>query len=149
MLQGLLDHHRELAVALGSLADVARVDAELRERPGALRMLAQQLVAVEVEIADERDHTAHRVEPFPDGRHGGGGVRRIDGDPDELGTGRGELAGLADGGGDVGGVGVGHRLDDDRRAAADPDAADIDLPRAMPQDRLAHRDPSLAAVIAT
>mgnify|MGYP003694467945 CR=1 FL=1 len=37
---------------------------------------------------------------------------------------------LRDGGRDVGGVGVGHRLHDDRRAAADRDTADHDLPRA-------------------
>ena len=52
---GDLDHLRELRVALAAAADVARVDAVLGERRGAGGMLAQQLVAVEVKVADERD----------------------------------------------------------------------------------------------
>src|SRR5438132_13163702 len=49
-----LDHLRELRVALGSPPDVTRVDAVLGERRGAIRMLAQELMAVEVEVAEQR-----------------------------------------------------------------------------------------------
>ena len=56
-------------------------------------------------------------------RHGGGGLVAIDGDADELGAGLGQRRDLADRRLDVGRVGVGHRLNDDRRAAADLDRA--------------------------
>ena len=45
----------ELRVALAALADVAGIDPVLGERAGALRELGQQLVAVEMEIADQRN----------------------------------------------------------------------------------------------
>ena len=56
---GGFDHLRELRVALAATADVARVDAVLGERRGAVRMLTQQLVAVEVKVADERHVHPH------------------------------------------------------------------------------------------
>ena len=76
-----------------------------------------------VEVADERHGDADAGEPVADVRHGGGGLVAIDGDADELGAGLGQRRDLADGRIDVGGVGVGHRLNDDRRAAADLDRA--------------------------
>ena len=92
------------------------------------------------------------VETLADRRNGGGGLRRVDGHPDELGAGRGERAHLRDRRGDVRGVGVGHRLHDDRRAAADRDAGDVDRPRAVPLDAGGCRSSLLladAAVMAT
>ena len=58
--------------------------------------------------------------------HGRGGLVDVDGDPDQLGARLRELDALLRGRRGVGGVGVGHRLDDDRRAAADLDTADRD-----------------------
>ncbi len=89
-------------------------------------MVGQELVADIVEVADERHGDAHLVEPVADFRDGGGGLVAVDGDPDQLRAGTGERRHLAGGALDVGGVGVGHRLDDDRAIAADHDAADID-----------------------
>ena len=62
-------------------------------------------------------------------RHGGGRLVAVDRDAHELGAGARQRRDLARGAFDVGGVGVGHRLHDDRRAAADRDAADIDRDR--------------------
>ena len=67
-------------------------------------------------------------------RHGGGGLVAIDGDPHQFRTGAGQCRDLRDGALDIGGVGVGHRLHDDRRAAADLDAIDVDLARNPARD---------------
>ena len=57
--------------------------------------------------------------------------RQIHGDPDHFRTGFGQLYALLRGGRRVGGVGHRHRLDDDRRAAADLDRAHADPDRSM------------------
>src|SRR2546429_8731627 len=64
-----LDHLRELRVALGSPPDVTRVDAVLGERRGAIRMLAQELMAVEVEVADQRHADTRAIETLANPRH--------------------------------------------------------------------------------
>ena len=112
--------------------------------PGLIRYLAsarahsgysvEELVAVEVEIADQRHVAAQRVELLADRRHGGGGFGRVDGDAHQFRAGVGERLDLRHRRRDVGGVGVGHRLHDDRRAAADVDAADVDLARSAARD---------------
>ena len=56
----LLDHHGELRIALAAVADVARIDPVLGERARAVRILGQQLVAVEVKVADQRHGAAQR-----------------------------------------------------------------------------------------
>ena len=104
--------------------------------PGLMRYLArasgaggvffEQLVAVVVEVADDGDVDAAFVEAFDDVRDGLSGVVVVDGDADELGAGFDELGNLLDGRGGVGGVGVGHRLDDDGGIGADFDVADFD-----------------------
>ena len=63
-----LDHGGELLVALRAAADVAGIDAVLGERLRAIRILRQQLVAVVVEVADQRHVAAARVEPLADAR---------------------------------------------------------------------------------
>ena len=65
-----------------------------------------------------------RVEALADGGHGGRGLGGIDGDPDELRSGVGKCLDLSHRRGHVDRVGVGHRLHDDRRIAADLDAPD-------------------------
>ena len=52
----------------------------LAERLRALGIIGQQLVTVEVEVADQRHRAAQRVEPFPDRRHGRRGFDGVDGD---------------------------------------------------------------------
>ncbi len=115
---GDLDDQAELQVALRPEADVAGIDAVLVERLGAGVMVGEQLVADVVEVADQRNPDADRAQSVADMRHGGGGLVAVDGQAHEFRAGAGERRDLPRRRLDVGGVGVGHRLDDDRRAAA-------------------------------
>jgi len=126
VLDRLLDHGRELLVALRAVADVARVDAVLVQRRGALRHLYQELVPVEVEIAHERHARAHRVQPLADRGHLPRGLERVHGDAHDLGARAGERRDLARRGFRVLRVRVGHGLDEDGRAAADDLVGDAD-----------------------
>jgi hypothetical protein len=83
-------------------------------------------VAVVVEVADQRHLDAHPQQALTDARHGLGRLVAVDRDAHDLGTGAGEVGGLPCGRLHVGRVRVGHRLYDDRRAAADDHAAHID-----------------------
>ena len=142
-----LDDLAELQVALVLEADIAGIDAVFVERFGAGRMIAEQLVADIVEVADQRRRDAHGAEPVADMRHGRGGLVAVDGQAHQFGARPRQRRDLAGGRLDVGGVGVGHRLDDDRRAAADhhrrvalADAnADGRAARQRPAGRFGHR----------
>ena len=104
--------------------------------PGLMRYLAsaaaqagcslQQRVTVVVEIADQRRVHAEDIEPLADVRHGGRGLGTIDGDAHQLGAGARERSDLSGRRLDIGRVGIGHRLDDDRGIAAQRDVADPD-----------------------
>ena len=59
-------------------------------------------------------------------RHGGGRLVAVDGDAHQLRAGAGKGCDLRHRAVDIGGVGIGHRLDDDRRVAADQHLADAD-----------------------
>src|SRR5437773_2981418 len=109
-----LDHLRELRVALAAAADVTRVDAVLGERRGAVRMLAQELVAVEVEVADQRHADTGAIETLANRRHRRRSLARIDREAHELRPRARERLHLPDRALDVRGVGIGHRLYDDR-----------------------------------
>ena len=124
VLQRELDDRRELHVALPAEADVAGIDAVFRERFGAGRLAFEQLMAVVVEVADQRHVDAHHVEPLADAWHRGRGFRRVHRDAHELGSCARELGDLLCGAFDVGRVGVRHRLHDDRRNAADLNVSD-------------------------
>ena len=65
-------------------------------------------------------------ETLDDRRHGGRGFFGVDGDAHHLGAGERKRPHLQRGRLDVGGVGVGHRLHDDRLAAAHGHVADAD-----------------------
>jgi hypothetical protein len=137
-----LDHGLELAVLLLAEADIAGVDAVLGERLGAGRMLAEERVAVVVEVADQRHLAADRIQPLADPRHRGGGLMGVDGEPHQLRTRVRQRLDLGRGSFGIGGVGVGHRLHHDGRAAADQDAPDRHADARSPPDRiaaLAHR----------
>ena len=121
-----LDDGAELPVLLVLEADIAGIDAVLVERLGAGRMLGQQLVADVMEVADQRHAHVHLGEPVADMRNRGRGLVAVDGDAHEFRAGAGERRDLPCGSLHIGGVGIGHRLHDDRGAAADRDAADID-----------------------
>ena len=123
---GGLDHLGELRIALRSAADVARIDPELRERLRTVGMSLEQLVPVEVKVADQRGCDALGVQTLADTRHGGRGFVIVDGDPNQLRPGPRQRLDLSDRAFDVGRVGVGHGLHDDGGAAADGDRADLD-----------------------
>ena len=129
VLDRRLDDGAELAVLLLLEADIAGIDAVLVERLGAGRMVGEQLVADVVEVADERHVDAHlSSRSLMCGTAAAASSRstvmRTSSEPA-----RASAATWRDGAVDVGRVGVGHRLHDDRRAAADDHAADIDRNR--------------------
>src|SRR5439155_23593250 len=115
-----LDDGAEVVVAAFG-PDVARVDAVFRQRPRALGILGQQQVAVVVKVADDRN-----VYGGDDGGDRARRLIRVHRHADELAAGRVQRAHLRRGRGDVGGVGVGHRLDDDWMGAAHLHAAHVD-----------------------
>ena len=82
-----------------------------------------------MEVADQRHVDAEPLEPLADVGNGGRALVAVDGDAHDLGAGAMQRGDLRHRLVDIGGVGVGHRLDDDRRAAADDHAADIDRDR--------------------
>ncbi len=82
-----------------------------------------------MEVADDRHGDVHLRQPLLDARHGGGRLVAVDRDAHQLGAGARQRRHLLRGAFDVGGVGIGHRLHDDRMTAADHDAADIDRDR--------------------
>ncbi len=127
-----LDDVGELAVALVLEADIAGIDAVFVERLGAGRMFGQQLVPDVMEIADQGRGDAALAQGVADMRHGGGGLVAIDGDAHQFGARARQRRDLFHRAGDIGGVGIGHRLHHDRRAAADGDIADHDLRGFMP-----------------
>ncbi len=117
--EGDLDDRAEVLVA-PLRADVAGIDAILGERGRALRVLGEQQMAVVVEVSDHghRD-TGHDV------RHRLGRRLIVDRHPHQLAPRLVQRPYLRRGGVHVGGVGVGHRLDDDRVVAAHFDAAHV------------------------
>ena len=114
ILDRALDHGAEIVVVFAADGDVAGIDAVLGQRLRAGRIFLQQQVAVVVEVADDGDVDAALGEAFDDVRNGFGGVVIVDGDADQLRAGCDQLGNLLDGRRGVGGVGIGHRLDDDR-----------------------------------
>jgi hypothetical protein len=113
-----------LIVALGT--HVARVDAVLVQGPRSLRVLDQELMAVVVEVADERHADAQVVELAADLGDSRGGRVVVDGDAHQLGSRMCQRGHLQSRAVDIGGVGVGHRLDHDGVARADVHAPYID-----------------------
>ncbi|MHC2672230.1 hypothetical protein ACVI1J_004393 [Bradyrhizobium diazoefficiens] len=127
-----LDDVGELGVALVLEADIAGIDAVLGERLGTGRIGREQLVADIMEVADQGRGDAALGEAVTDVRDGGRGLLAIHGDADHFGAGARERCNLGDGAVDIGGVGVGHRLHDDRRTAAHGDVSDLDLGGPVP-----------------
>ncbi len=85
-------------------------------------------MAVVVEVADQGHVAAEGVQLAADAGNLRGGFRRIDRDADQFRTRAPEIEHLPCGRIGVRGVGVGHGLDRNRRAAADRNPADHHLP---------------------
>ena len=133
VLDGHLDDVGELAVALVLEADVPRIDAVLVECLGAGRMIGQQLVADVVEVADQRRGDAALAQTVADVRNRRRRLVAIHRDADHFGARARQRCDLGDGALDISGVGIGHRLHDDRRAAADGDIPDHHLGGSVPR----------------
>src|SRR5215470_2569931 len=119
VVDGHLDDGVEVVVVVLA-PDVARIDAVLGEGFGAGGVLREEDVAVVVKIPDHG-----HLHLLDDLRHGARGLVVVHGDAHQL-TARGvERIDLGHGGGGVGGIGVGHGLDDDGPPAADLDAAHV------------------------
>jgi hypothetical protein len=126
MLDGDLDHPSKVVVVMAARTDVAGVDSVLGKRGRTLLEFSQKYVPVVMEIADYWS-----VEPgiadtrnyFGDAR---GCLSGVDSNPDDFGTRAGELDDLLGGGAGIGGIGIGHRLDDHRIAATNQHSIDID-----------------------
>ena len=114
VLYGDFDHGAEVVVVLAADGAVAGVDAVLGEGFGAIRIFCKELVAVVVEVSDDGRAPAFSGELLDDVGHGLGGVIIVDRDSNELGAGARKGGDLLNGRLDVRGVGVGHRLHDDR-----------------------------------
>ncbi len=82
-------------------------------------MLGEQFVADIMKIADDRRGHAHLADAVADMGHGRRGFVAIHRNTDKLGAGPSQSRDLARGRFDIRRIGIGHRLDDDRRAAAD------------------------------
>ena len=91
----------------------------------ALGEFLQQQVAVVVEIADARHGDAESGAGIHDPRDRGGGGFGVHGDANQFRPGARQRHHLVDGGGHVGGIGVGHRLDDDGIRSPDFDAPHV------------------------
>ena len=115
----------ELLVAALAMAYVAGVDAVFVERGGAIGKFRQQHVAVVMEVADD-GHVAARIEQaLLDFRDSRCRFRNVHGDADKFRACLREFKALLRGRGDVGCVGVGHGLNDDGRASAHLNLADL------------------------
>ena len=123
VLDGDLDDGAKVLIA-PLAADVAGVDAILGERAGAVRILREQQMPVVVKVADDRDVHALVCEARDDLRDGRRRLVVVHRDAHELRAGCGERGDLGRGAGGVGGVGVRHRLHDDRMRRPDGDGAD-------------------------
>ena len=119
---GHFNHFRELRVALAAAADVAGMMRYLASAVGTAGILAQQLMSIEMEVADQRNADAQLIQAFADGRHRGRGLRRVHCQAHQFGAGAGQGPDLFNGAGDIGRVRIGHGLDHDGIGAADADS---------------------------
>jgi hypothetical protein len=125
-LAGELDHLGELRIPLAAAPDVAGIDAVLGQCIGTLGMFPQQLVPVEMKVADDGNCNAHLREAVTDRRDRGRGRCFIHGDTHEFAARARQRLDLLRRAFDVRGVGIGHRLHDDGCGSAYGDAADLD-----------------------
>jgi len=129
VFHGGFDDGAELLVLFRLEPDIARIDPIFGQRLGAPGMVGEQFVADIVKIPDQRHIDPQSVEPLPDLWHGGRRLVPVHGDSNDLRPGLGQGRYLRHRGVHIRGIGVGHRLHDDRRAAADRHISDHDAAR--------------------
>ena len=121
-----LDHRPEVVVVLASDRAVARIDAVLCQRLCALRILGQQLMSVVVEVANDRRVPALLGQRLDDVRNRLCGIVVVHRDAHHLGARARERRDLLHCALDIGGIGVRHRLHDDRSVRAGANAPNVD-----------------------
>ena len=124
----------ELLVAAGSGAHISRINAVLVECARAIGIFGQQDVPVVVKIANDRRDAARITQPSDNFRYRRRRFRHVHRDAHQFRSGVGQFLALRHGPGDVGGIRVGHRLHDHRRAAAHLNMADLDANRLSSRD---------------
>ena len=112
------DHRCEVIVVLGSLADVARIDAVLGKRRCAGRVIRQKLVPVVVKVTHERHEKALGIKLRANFGNCQSRLRRIDRHAHEFAACARKSLNLSHGRRHVFGCGIRHRLHHHRRAAA-------------------------------
>ncbi len=115
----------KLLVAALTRAHISRIDAVFIQRDSAVRIFREQNVTVVVKVPNDRHFASRRKQAFLDFGNGSGGFRHIHSDAHNFGAGFGKLKTLLRRSGHICRIRVGHGLDDNGRAAAHADMADI------------------------
>ena len=125
MLDGSLDNGSELPVLLFLETNVTGVDAIFVERFCACRIFGEELVSDIVEVPDDRHIDAPLEKALLDVGHSGSRFVAVDRDANDLRTCPRQIRYLPRRGLHIRGIGIRHRLDDDRGASADANAANV------------------------
>ncbi len=115
----------ELFITALACADIAGIDAIFVQRLGAIGIFREQNVAVVMKVADDRNIATSCEKTILDFGDSGSGFRNVDGPAHDFRASFGKFQSLLQSAFNIGGVRVGHGLDDDRSAAADADVSDI------------------------
>ena len=121
MSAGDFDHVAELLIPFSAVTHVTGIDSILCQGAGTGAVAAEQFMAVEMEITHQRDVAIERSKLVDDVRYRCGGLVVIDGDAHQFRAAVVEAFDLLDGGGNIGGIGVGHGLHHHRRTTTEPD----------------------------
>ena len=139
VLNRALHHHLEVVVVLLPDRRIARIDPVLCQRLRRLRKLLQQQMPVVVKVAHDRHPDSALVQSFHNRRNRRRGFLVVHRNAHNLRPGHGQSGNLLNGARDVGGIGIGHRLHDDRNLPAHANVADLDRGR-LPALNLWHSD---------
>ena len=139
VLDRALDHDLKVVVVFLADGGVAGIDAVLRQRTGRGGEFLEQEMAVVMEVADDGHVDAALFKPLDDVGNGGCGVFIVDRHTHDFRAGQGQGFDLLDGARNIRGVGIGHRLHDDRDFPAHPNLPDFDR-RCLPALNFRHGD---------
>ncbi len=134
VVDGNVADRRELLVTPRARAHVSGIDAVFIERPRAIRIFCEQDVPVVMKIANDRRNTSGIAQPRNNFRHRRGRFRHVHRNAHQLRPGFGQFLTLRHGPGDISRIGVGHRLNNNRCAAAHLNVANLDANRLPPRD---------------
>jgi hypothetical protein len=125
ILNGHFDHGPEIVIGLSTDVHVSWIDAVFGQRAGAIGILLEKNVAVIVEIADDGHADAELLERIDDFRKRCRRVFGIDRHADQLRAGLRQRHHLIDRGRNIGRIGIGHGLYDNRMITPDLHTANV------------------------